>query len=302
MHQFNYKHHPAADLFPMMDSASLSELAGDIEKNGLIEPILLVAEQILDGRNRYEACRMVGVEPVFEQYEGDVSDEALLKVSISLNMKRRHLDAGQKAMIAVKILPMLEAEARQRQKDAAIRSNSLKAVLKKKSEATDEESESFLQTDETSLSVQDTPGEEMDQKHLQREKTVTLGSGEDPKKGRKAVDEVGAIVGVNGSYVSEAKRIMNKDPELAARVMAKEISITEARNIILERVKQDEKYQSLAHTEKLELMIPAKAHFLRSQLVEMLKQSEKDHPEDIEIYVKAGGTEACLSKVKKIVR
>lgn len=48
--------HPVACIFPMMDDASLHELADDIKKHGQYEPIMLYEGKILDGRNRSAAC------------------------------------------------------------------------------------------------------------------------------------------------------------------------------------------------------------------------------------------------------
>lgn len=55
----------------------------------------------------------VSIEPRFEQWKGKGSLVALVW---SLNGVRRHLNAGQKAAIAVEMLPLLEKEARDRQK------------------------------------------------------------------------------------------------------------------------------------------------------------------------------------------
>lgn len=58
---FDFQFHHLADRFPMMESKDKIELAGDIERNGLREPITLYEDKILDGRNRYEAAKLVGV-------------------------------------------------------------------------------------------------------------------------------------------------------------------------------------------------------------------------------------------------
>ncbi len=108
--------HPAATLFPalwMTDTAAYQELVEDIRKNGLIDPIWIHEGLIIDGRNRYHACLDTGIEPRFREWEGQGGD--VISFVISLNLKRRHLTSGQKAMIAFHALDMFEAEAKKRQ-------------------------------------------------------------------------------------------------------------------------------------------------------------------------------------------
>lgn len=94
--------HPVADIFPMMTDQEFDELVEDIGAHGLREPIWLHRDgRIIDGRNRYRACRKAGVEPTFRTYEDD--DEGLVAFAVSLNLKRRHLKEGQRAMVAARI-------------------------------------------------------------------------------------------------------------------------------------------------------------------------------------------------------
>lgn len=92
------KNHPAAEVFPLLDAAELRGLAADIKERGLVESIKTYRGEILDGRNRFKACQMVGVQPVFEEYSGDDP----WGYSWSLNFKRRHLTESQRAMAATK--------------------------------------------------------------------------------------------------------------------------------------------------------------------------------------------------------
>ena len=64
---------------------------------------------ILNGRNRYAACRLAGVEPVFETDSGDDPDGYTLAVNIA----RRHLTTGGRAMIAAKAARLEGKDQRQ---------------------------------------------------------------------------------------------------------------------------------------------------------------------------------------------
>ena len=88
--------HPAAKVFPMLGPDEMAALRGDIKKNGLRHPIVMFEGMILDGRNRYEACRLAGVEPCFVEWDGNGSP---FDYVWSVNCERRHMSAGQRAAI-----------------------------------------------------------------------------------------------------------------------------------------------------------------------------------------------------------
>ncbi len=93
------KAHAYADLFPLLDGPELQSLADDIAANGLREKIWLYEGKILDGRNRWAACKLAKVEPQTREYRG--SDP--LGLVVSLNLKRRHLNESQRGMIAARL-------------------------------------------------------------------------------------------------------------------------------------------------------------------------------------------------------
>jgi hypothetical protein len=94
--------HPVADIFPMMSDREFIDLIDDIREHGLREPVWLHRDgRIIDGRNRYKACRRLGDEPAYRTYEGD--DDGLVPFVISLNLHRRHLSESQRAMVAARI-------------------------------------------------------------------------------------------------------------------------------------------------------------------------------------------------------
>ena len=101
--------HAVADLFPLLEGAAFDELAADIKKNGLREAILIDADgRIVDGRNRYRACLAAGVEPRFVEWQGEGE---LAELALSLNLRRRHLDESQRALVAARLAKLMEKEA-----------------------------------------------------------------------------------------------------------------------------------------------------------------------------------------------
>jgi len=176
--------HPAANLFPMLSGAEYEALRSDIEASGQLEPIWLHPDgRILDGRNRYCACRDLGIEPRFSTWKGEGS---AVDFVVSLNLHRRHLTPGQRAMVAADVLPLKEAEARERQEATRFGGGNISTTMNK----------------------------------------------------GKARDQAGALVGVNGRYVSEAKRIQEVAPDLAADIRAGKTNLPWARRVLAERESQ----------------------------------------------------------------
>jgi 16S rRNA G966 N2-methylase RsmD len=87
----------------MMSKKELSILCNDIEQHGYDQtlPITLYEDKILDGRNRQLAADTVGVNPNYVNLEGDQKDA--LDFVIRHNLKRRHLNETQRAVIAEKL-------------------------------------------------------------------------------------------------------------------------------------------------------------------------------------------------------
>lgn len=95
----NLENHKYADLFPAISGSEFEEFKKDIIQNGLRESIWLYEGKILDGRNRYRACVETDTQPIFRHYLGNDP----LGFVVSLNLKRRHLDTAQRAMVASRL-------------------------------------------------------------------------------------------------------------------------------------------------------------------------------------------------------
>jgi ParB-like chromosome segregation protein Spo0J len=102
--------HRLANYFPSMGEDEFNELVKGIKENGQLNPIMLYEGKILDGKHRFKACQKLGIEPITKEYKGNDP----ISFVISANIHRRHLTESQRAMLATKMLPELEKQAKAR--------------------------------------------------------------------------------------------------------------------------------------------------------------------------------------------
>jgi len=93
--------HPVTEIFPPMEPAVFQALVDDIAVHGQQDPILVLKGEIIDGRHRYQACQQLGREPLLREIQLNAGDP--LALVISLNLHRRHLSEGQRAIIAARL-------------------------------------------------------------------------------------------------------------------------------------------------------------------------------------------------------
>ncbi|MGE0709136.1 MAG: ParB N-terminal domain-containing protein [Planctomycetota bacterium] len=111
--------HPAADLFPLLEGEELQSLCDDIRSRGLLDPIVRHEGKILDGRNRYRACQLAGIMARFVDWDGEGGSP--LTYVVSKNLRRRHLTASQRALLAADALALFEEQAKERHKAGSAR-------------------------------------------------------------------------------------------------------------------------------------------------------------------------------------
>jgi hypothetical protein len=123
------KVHPAADLFPLLSSADLSDLTEDIKAHGLQYAVRTWFDKygkqwLIDGRNRLDALQILGYRFEFKETHGTAAhliiyqpdsrktvgviqhraDEDPYAIAVSANIHRRHLTAEQKRELIGKLL------------------------------------------------------------------------------------------------------------------------------------------------------------------------------------------------------
>lgn len=113
-HRFN--------IYPEMNSEDYNEVKNDIQENGYDEkqPIYIYQGDILDGWNRYNICKEIGVEPVKKEFIG--TDSEAFRYVVRTN-KRRNLNSSQRGALAaeaedIEKIIQQEVEAERRRKQA----------------------------------------------------------------------------------------------------------------------------------------------------------------------------------------
>lgn len=91
---------PEADGFPMLSGDAFVDLADGIQAYGQLDPIELDTDGALgEGRNRYAACRWLGIEPICITLPADTDWFARV---VEKNLNRRHASVGARAVWLVR--------------------------------------------------------------------------------------------------------------------------------------------------------------------------------------------------------
>jgi len=259
-----YIFHPLAEMFPSMSDEDLGELAKDIKQNGQLHPIQVIGDQIIDGCNRYRACKLLDVEPVIKQYEGDTDEEVLIRFVMSCNISRRQLTSGQKAMLANQLLPRLEALAKERQRASG----------------GDRKSEEYQISvvQQSSQPISPAPPDD----DLINQDEVALGISS------RSVEQAAKMAGTNKRYVAWGKELNEKSPGLAALVKSGQMSIQAAKKELDEETGRDEEGEEKVPTQ-LTITFPKKGSSLQ-QLVELFDKMQEDPsmPEEVPVLFVPG--------------
>lgn len=109
--KWNGEFHKACLIFSPITGESWEKFVEHIEENGQQHPIELLPDgTLLDGRNRLNACRQLGIEPKFVE----VNPSSPVEYVIGNNLRLRELNIGEKAVLALQLIPLLAVEAAER--------------------------------------------------------------------------------------------------------------------------------------------------------------------------------------------
>ena|SRR6266566_1578737 len=205
------KWHPVAQLFPYMPMHEFAALVTDIQEKGQRESILVHKGQVLDGRHRLLAIELLQergtkIEPKLIEYDGLTDEASLRAVVVSANLARRHLSAGQRAAIALDLLPQYEAAARERQR-------------------TNQSGRKFQKTRKgRGRFVARLPG---GLPKAPEARSRTLAALEEQDQG-EAREQAARALGVNARYVSDLKLVKAEAPDLVDQVRRGDLTVPAA--------------------------------------------------------------------------
>ena len=82
---------------PEHTDAELEAMTADIKQKGQLVPILMKGKEVVDGRARLQICKKLGIKPITHDL-GSAANDA--DWAVSVNLYRRHLTTGQRAIFA----------------------------------------------------------------------------------------------------------------------------------------------------------------------------------------------------------
>jgi hypothetical protein len=95
--------HPLTEVKPRMDQRMFRRLKQSILRVGLLQPILVHKGMILDGRDRYDACRELGIEPEFTELDGERTEEQIARIIIAANCTHEPLKPAERAALLAEL-------------------------------------------------------------------------------------------------------------------------------------------------------------------------------------------------------
>lgn len=103
------KLHPICELIPTMSAEDRARLKAGIERDGRIHvPIIVLGNEILDGRNRWEISQELRIECPMTKYRGKTDMASLAAYVMALNVDRRHMTVSQLAMTGASLTRIIE--------------------------------------------------------------------------------------------------------------------------------------------------------------------------------------------------
>ena len=223
------------NIYPEAKSEDFNELVESIRNNGYSKqfPITTYQGEILDGWHRWKASDQLGVTPIIEDFTGTDMDAINF---VLLTNRRRNLNSGQRACIAVEATEIIEAIAGKVEEDRRAKQAATQAAI---ADAKKSETEPELLSNPMTQKIELQP----------------------PTKNNATADAKAAeMFGTNRTYINQAAKV-KAAPEVFEKVKAGKMTMQDAnkavRAIPTDPWRDDEKER--AHQVKEGLSVVANA-------------------------------------------
>lgn len=209
-----YKKHKF-NIFPEMQPEDYARLKNDLQENGydLKQPIYLYEGEILDGWNRYKACSELNILPTVKDFSGSAGEAINFVMRTN---KRRNLNSSQWATIAVEADELIEVLKEETERERRAKISERENVGNRYTEKLE-----TCQLIDTSL-----------------------------KQPERVTTKLATTFNTNRTYVSQAQKLKETNPEKFEQVFRGEKTLTE--------VAKEEKVEKLAE-KKAEYIESAKS-------------------------------------------
>jgi site-specific DNA-methyltransferase (adenine-specific) len=247
--------HKFAELVPAMSEAEYHSLKASVINAGkFTDDGWLYQGKILDGRHRERVARETGIKLTWREFKGSDA-EAIQFVYSKAN--HRNMTDSQKAAAAVNFLPYFEADARKRQSaaggnkrargtdsasaipvsdDGCVEGLTLEQWRHSLPDASREDVHAYYKT-YVDPEARDNGGRSFALMVKRIVEALSEAIAAAAEKGT-ARDFAGALFGVSGRYVADAKLIRERDPKLFQEVFEGRTVITKAKRQITRHAKR----------------------------------------------------------------
>jgi N6-adenosine-specific RNA methylase IME4/DNA-binding XRE family transcriptional regulator len=202
------------ELIPALTKEEYEQLEANILAEGVRDSLLVWNGVLIDGHNRYEIATKHGLS--YDVQEKEFADRAEAERWIILNQfGRRNLSAYDRSVLALKLKPIIEAEAK---KNQGTRTD-LTSVRNLTKVADDTEKQDYQKSDKADIFVS-------------------------PKKPIDTKKEIAKAAGVSHDTIAKVEKIQAKaTPEVKAAVKSGEMSINQAYQAIRKEEKKSERQE-----------------------------------------------------------
>jgi phage N-6-adenine-methyltransferase len=269
-HKFN--------IFPEMPAEDFARLKDDIKSNGYDGkyPVYLYEGDILDGWNRYLACIDLDILPPYQDFRGNEYEAMMFVLRTN---KRRNLSSSQWAAIAVEaqeIIKMVEDE--------------VEIQRRKKQSETQKENEKRRKIEKQRLNEAiDDLKEELDlvEEDQEPDPIPQLIAKQPNDHNNESAEIIAQQFNTNRSYISEASKLKEKNPEKFEAVKNGQITLTAVK-------KDSKKPKALSDPQKDEWYTP---DYLIKSARNVMEKIDLD-PASTEIANKCVDAEFFMTKEK----